>query len=187
MKKRRIAVLSLIIGCVAILASGSIAYFTAEGSTQLNYKAGKLEIKIIQDTTGADRSGRPGQIEFSEIMPGTQRSNSIRVQNISSQAAYVRVMVQKQIQLAPGVLGEPDETLINLNINHQDWFEKDGYYYFRKPLTPGQLTEPLFTTVNFSPMMNDLYQASKISIKVSADAVQVENNGQDVEKAAGWP
>lgn len=187
MKKRKIAALALIIGCLAILTSGTIAYFTAEGSANLNYQAGRIDIRIVQDDELAGTPEKPVQPDFSVIMPGAQRRQMIRVQNTSSQPAYVRIAIHKNIRLAKGVLGRPDETLIRLVFNYKSWLERGGYYYYRDPLGPGDLTEPLFTEVEFSPLMGDLYEGCAISITVAADAVQWERNGGDVLMAAGWP
>lgn len=186
MKKRKIAVLALIIGCLAILASGTITYFTAEGSTQFQFNAGRIDVRVLRS---ADDSGdSPAAEPVSDyITPGQERPDVIRFINSSSQPAYLRAAVHKDIRLVPGSLGTPDYGLVSLDINTRDWIERDGYYYYRYPLWAGEKTEPLFTRVQFSPAMDNLYQGSTISVGVTADAVQVLRNGDNVMEAAGWP
>jgi hypothetical protein len=48
-------------------------------------------------------------------------------------------------------------------------------------------TEPLFTTVSFSIEMGNIYQNSRSTVEINAQATQVANNGTTVFEAAGWP
>ena len=75
-----------------------------------------------------------------------------------------------------------------LDYDSSRWtYGDDGYYYYNEPLAAGETTGALFRNVSFDPAMGNMYQDSKAVIKVSAQAVQVKNNGSDVFTAAGWP
>ena len=68
--------------------------------------------------------------------------------------------------------------------NH--WTEKDGYYYYTKPLKPGEVTAPIFTAVTFNADMGNEYQNATATVDVFAQAVQTANNGATVMDAQGW-
>ena len=72
-------------------------------------------------------------------------------------------------------------------LNTADWTEKDGYYYYTKPLKPGEVTAPIFTAVTFKADMGNEYQNATATVDVFAQAVQTANNGATVMDAQGWP
>lgn len=75
-----------------------------------------------------------------------------------------------------------------MDFNDTDWTAgEDGYYYYNEILAPGEVTEPLFTTVSFDTGMNNLYQNSTAAVDVAAYGVQADNNGDTVQEAQGWP
>lgn len=76
---------------------------------------------------------------------------------------------------------------MELTLNTTDWTEKDGYYYYSKPLKPGEVTAPIFTAVTFKPDMGNEYQNATATVDVSAQAVQTANNGATAMDAKGWP
>ena len=114
-------------------------------------------------------------------------SKIVQVKNIGGQSAWIRVSVDKTIQLAEGVDGDVDLSLISYDLNTDFWTEKDGFYYYNTILQPNEVTEPLFTKVIFSATMSNMYQNSKAVIDVTAQATQVANNGTCALDAAGWP
>ena len=122
-----------------------------------------------------------------DIMPGCEVSKIVQVKNTGDQPAWIRIAVQKDIQLAQGVEGEVDLTLISFDLDQEHWSEKDGFYYYNTSLAPGQTTEPLFQTVSFAKSMSNMYQHSQAIIQVDAQATQTANNGETVFDAAGWP
>ena len=95
--------------------------------------------------------------------------------------------MEKKLALAEGATGEIDPSLIGLNIDTESWTEKDGYYYYSKPLKPGEVTAPIFTAVTFKPDMGNEYQNATATVDVSAQAVQTANNGDTVMATKGWP
>ena len=133
-------------------------------------------------------------------MPGAEISKIVIVRNTGASDAWVRIKVDKTIELADGVEGTPDPSLMKLYNNNGDsewieqagyegrfWIEHDGYYYYKNPLAPRDETPALFTTVLFDPTMGNEYQNCTAHIEVKADAVQVANNGDTVMDAKGWP
>lgn len=176
--KRKLLAGALIAVCLSIAAYGTAAYFTAEDAAANTITAGNIEIDLLDSTPPEDEV---------TVMPGTESAKIVKVENTGDHPAYIRVRLDKSIKLADGVEGEADLSLIGLDINTENWTEKDGYYYYNSILEAGATTEPLFTKVSFSKDMGDLYQNSKATIAAYASAVQSENNGETALEAAGWP
>lgn len=190
MRKWKIAALCAVLACLAIAATGTLAFFTASETAHNVITSGGVAIDLIEQSR--DETGRltPWQ-DVDGVMPGAEVSKIVTVQNTGASDAWVRLRVETSIELSrpqPGdAKGAPAPSLLVLNINTADWTEKDGYYYYNQPLKPGQTTTPLFETVTFDAAMGNEYQGSAFSVDVFAQAVQVANNGTSALTAAGWP
>lgn len=184
--KRKLFVLVLFIACLSVAAYSTIAYFTAEDTATNVITAGNIRIEL--EETAVSENGELVPFEdLNGVMPGADVSKIVQVKNTGSQPAYVRIQMEKVITLAEGASGEADVNLLSCDLNEEDWAQKDGYYYYKEPLAPGEKTEPLFTKVTFSKEMDNLYQNSKTRINIVAFATQVANNGATVWDASGWP
>ena len=184
MKKWKIIALSTVLVCLAIVASGTLAYFTAQETAHNVITSGGVDIQLHEFSERGNEELIPWE-DVDGVMPGAEISKIVTVENTGASEAWVRVKVDKTIILANEDKGNPE--VMELNINTEDWTEQDGYYYYNDPLAPGETTPPLFTTVTFAPEMGNEYQGSKAHIDVKADAVQVANNGETVLDAQGWP
>lgn len=184
--KRRLVISAFVLICLSLLGFGTIAYFSTQDTATNVVTMGNLDIKLTETAISEDGTEVPFE-DVVGVMPGASVSKIARIENIGGQPAYVRVQIQKEITLAGGVLGEVDLGLVNLDINARDWTEKDGYYYYNKPLLPSETTEPIFENVIFSRDMGNMYQSSQAKITVNVGATQVANNGDNALEAAGWP
>ena len=185
--KKKVFVCAFIAVCLSIVAYGTTAYFSYEDTATNVITAGDVKIEL-QEWAIPNAGGDPVPFEdVIDVQPGMAVSKIVEVKNTGHQPAWVRISVGKAIQLAAGVDGEADLSLIKLDINDQYWIERDGYYYYYTMLTPGNTTEFLFSSVVFSESMDNMYQYSKAIIEVTAQATQVANNGDSVLEAAGWP
>ena len=118
------------------------------------------------------------------IMPGDVIDKEVRVKNIGGHAMYVRV------ELIPTVVDSKLDAkkCVRVNINDRDWVEKDGYYYYKKELKPGETTPELFTKVTFvGKEVTNEYLGKRFQLDIDGFAVQSEHNGEDPLKAHGWP
>ncbi len=176
---------SIVAICLAIAAFGTTAYFSHEDNAQNVITAGDVKIEL-SERSAVGGGIAPYENELS-VMPDTKISKITEIKNIGSQSAWIRVSVKKAIELSEGNQSETDVSLIELDLNTENWQEKDGYFYYLKELKSGETTEPLFTTVVFSKKMKNEYQNSKATIDVNAEAVQYIHNGDTVFDAAGWP
>ena len=180
--KRKILILSVLAICIATFAAGTIAFFTAEGKAHNVITTGGVEIAVQE--WADDEKTKPFE-NLSGVMPNTTVTKIAEVKNTGASDAWIRVKVEKSIQLQGE--GTPDTSLVELTLNTTDWTEKDGYYYYNAALEPGQTTEPLFTAVHFAETMSNMYQESRAILQVNAFATQTAHNGASALDAAGWP
>ena len=180
--KKKLLILSLAAICLAITAIGTLAYFTSEGTAHNVITTGGVEIAVQE---WADEDKQTPFEDLEGIMPGMTVTKIAEIKNTGASDAWVRVKVEKNIQLQGE--GKPDTGLVELTLNTADWTEKDGYYYYTKVLKPGEVTAPIFTAVTFKPDMGNEYQNATATVDVAAHAVQTANNGDTVMDAKGWP
>lgn len=185
--KQKLLTLSVAAIIAALSAYGSIAYFTAEDTARNLITAGNVKIELQEKTVSPDGETIVPFEDQLGVMPGSEVSKIVEVKNTGGQDAWVRVSVDKTIELAEGIEGDADLSLITFDLNTEYWTEKDGFYYYTKALSSGQTTEPLFTTVSFAKTMSNQYQNSKAILTVNAYAAQTVHNGSTVFEAAGWP
>ena len=178
--KKKLLILSLAAICLAITAIGTLAYFTSEGTAHNVITTGGVEIAVQE---WADENKQTPFEDLKGIMPGMTVTKIAEIKNTGASDAWVRVKVEKSIKLK----GEdtPDTGLVELALNTADWTEKDGYYYYTKALKPGEVTAPVFTSVTFNATMGNEYQKATATVNVSAQAVQIANNGATVMDAKG--
>lgn len=183
--KKRLFVAALACICITALAGGTLAYYTAENTAHNVITTGGIDI-ALQEWADTDKTTPFPEDGVNDVMPGTSVTKIVEVKNTGANDAYIRVKVDKSIDLAGE--GIPDLSLLALDMNQADWTAgEDGYYYYNEVLAPGEVTAPLFTTVSFDTGMDNLYQNSAAEVDVAAYAVQADNNGDTVLEARGWP
>ena len=180
--KRKLLILSVLAICIATLAAGTLAYFTSEGKAHNVITTGGVEIAVQE---WADEDKQTPFEDLKGIMPGMTVTKIAEIKNTGASDAWVRVKVEKNIKLQGK--GTPDTGLVELTLNTTDWTEKDGYYYYKEALKPGEVTAPIFTAVTFKPDMGNEYQGATATVDIVAQAVQTANNGDTVMDAKGWP
>ena len=180
--KRKLLILSVLAICIATLAAGTLAYFASEGRAHNVITTGGVEIAVQE---WADENKQTPFEDLEGIMPGMTVTKIAEIKNTGASDAWIRVLITKNIQLAGD--GTPNTALVELELNIADWTEKDGYYYYKEALKPGEVTAPIFTAVTFKPEMGNEYQNATATVDVSAQAVQTANNGDTVMDAKGWP
>lgn len=183
--KKKALVIALLVICLSLIGFGTAAYFTHEDTATNVITSGNIQIKLNE---WADKENETPFEAVTGVMPGAKVTKIVEVTNTGGKPAWVRVKADKTIQLAQGVEGTPDTSLVELNINTENWTRgTDGFYYYNEALQPGATTAPLFTTVTFDTAMGNMYQNSTATVAVTAQAVQTANNGDAVMDAKGWP
>ena len=180
--KRKLLILSVLVICVATLAAGTLAYFTSEGTAHNVITTGGVDITLQE---WADEGKKTPFEDLTGIMPGTTVTKIAEIKNTGASEAWVRVKVEKNIQLKGE--GEVNPDLVELALDTANWTEKDGYYYYNKALKPGEVTAPIFSAVTFNASMGNEYQNATATVDVYAQAVQTANNGATALEAQGWP
>lgn len=181
--KRKLLILSVLAICIATLAAGTIAFFTAEGKAHNVITTGGVEI-AVQEWADVEKT-KPFE-DLTGVMPNTTVTKIAEIKNTGASDAWVRVKVEKNIKLQGE--GTPDTGLVELTLNTTDWTEgEDGYFYYKEALKPGEVTAPIFTAVTFNAAMGNEYQNATATVDIVAQAVQTANNGDTVMDAKGWP
>ena len=186
--KRKILCLSIIAIMLAILAAGTIAYFTAEGRARNVITTGSINITVVEQQKREDDTTVVYPKEpITNVMPGAEISKIVTIRNDGKSTAWIRVKVGTEIELVGE--GKADTSLVVLNFDDENWTEKDGYYYYNKPVDPTGSTAALFDTVKFDPRMGNEYQNCTVNINIYAQAVQTANNNPEggVTEVKGWP
>lgn len=185
MKKKILLAAALAI-CFAVAASGTLAYFTSEDTAHNIITSGGVNIEVVEKTKGEDgvlvdfpKEGVKG------VMPGTDVSKIVSVENTGESEAWIRVKVEAKITSADDK--ELPVDVMDYEVSENWHMDFDGYIYYAKPVAPGESTEILFDTVHFAPEMGNEYQNCTANILISAQAVQTAHNGETVLEAQGWP
>lgn len=182
--KRKLLIVSALAILVAILAGGTLAYFTAEGTAHNVISSGNVEIEVQE---WADTGKKEEFEDLEGIMPGMEVTKIAEVRNTGKGDAWVRVKLVKSITMT-NQTASPNLDLIRLGLNATDWkLANDGYYYYQKVLKSGETTTPILESVTFDTAMGNEYQNATATVDVVAEAVQAANNGTTVSAAAGWP
>lgn len=179
--KRKLFFISILAICVSSLATGTLAYFTAEDRAHNVITTGSVSIALHE---WKDMEQTPYEAPGA-ILPGAVVDKIAVVENTGPAEAWVRVQVSTAILDANG--NEMDSSLIALDLNTTDWTNQDGYLYYNRPLGPGEYTAPIFTTVTFSTAMGNRYQAASATVDVSAQAVQTAHNSSSSPADRNWP
>ena len=199
MKKEKILWLAAVLVCLAIAASGTMAYVTGVDKVDNVITTGKVSIDI--DEKMELPSGE--LVEFPEegvhgVQPGTSVSKIVSVGNTGSGDAWVRIRVEMRIwdkndAELPLEIEVDGETVpvMSFEVDESRWIYSDGYYYYADAVEPGEYTDIFFEEVYFHDKAHNEYQDCTANVIIYAEAVQTANNpipdGGDVTGVKGWP
>lgn len=188
--KKKILYLAAVLICFAILAGGTLAYFTAEDTARNVITSGGVSVRIVEQQL-VDGALQPYPDEPIPVMPATTVSKIVSVES-TQQAAWIRANYSVTVYDAAGeALDVPAGELAKVIVIEPDedaWTYRDGWWYHTAAVDAGETTAPLFEQVAFSgPDMDDKYQNCTVVIDVTAQAVQQANNAETVAEAQGWP
>lgn len=187
--KKRILALAVVLICVSIIATTTLAYFTDVGIARNVITTGGIKIELVeQQLVGDQLVDYPN--EPIAAMPGKTVSKIVSAKSLD-QPAWVRMCFEVTVFDEAGeVMDVPDdelEKLIVIATDGESWAYQDGWWYWNGAVNPGKSTAPLFEAVEFAGTMGNSYQGSTVTIDVTAQAVQAANNGESALDAAGWP
>ena len=132
-QRRQIAWIAAIVCCVA-MAAGSLAYFTAQKTAYNVITTASLDMTLHEETAGGKPFPEDGVLN---VLPDSRVDKIAYIENSGEAEFWCRMRIEKSIRAAEGVDAELNFDHIALDINTDAWTEKDGYYYYNKPLKPG--------------------------------------------------
>ncbi len=188
--KKSIFALAVVMICLSILASTTLAYFTDTGTARNVITSGSIGIAVVEQQL-VNGTLQPYPSQPIPVMPATTVSKIVSVQS-TGQAAWVRMNYTLTVYNAEGkemdIPADELEKVIVIESDATNWTLKDGWWYYNAAVRSGEMTQPLFDEVVFSgPHMDNKYQNCTVVIDVTAQAVQQTNNGSTVMEALGWP
>ena len=197
-KTKRALIYTIIFEFVTVLlfAAQTFAYFsqTINGDTT-KIASGSLNVEIIEMQN--TQEGETVYMNPVEIMPATDVSKIVRVENAGDLPIYVRIKIEKTINKDESTLPDNWEDLISCNFKLDNnfttdvkeglWTYHNGYYYYILPIEAGSTSVPLFDVVSFSAEMGNEFINSEMRLIITCQATQVSGNADNVIDAVGWP
>lgn len=187
--KKKIFALAVIVIYLCIAAFGTAAFYTVDGTAHNIITSGGVDIALEEWHMTEE-----GLVEYPnepiDIMPGVKVSKIVKVKGLD-EPAWLRVRYDytvlahdgKDITDAREVLDE----IILIEPDAEHWTYRDGWWYYNESVENGEITEPVFTEVEFSAeKLGNKYERASLIVTVTASAVQVANNGDNALDAAGW-
>lgn len=203
MKKRRLLAVAVAVCLIAILACGSLAYFTNHTNGVTNkfyvatYNPENPDVPINPDTlfsitiyeTQADGSTTTEGLTYNNILPGSELDKDPTIKNTGEYSAYVRMQVTFDHLTAWNTAGVTDLTTLLTGINTTDWTlkatetvtdsENDTvtYVFYRANPLAKDATSTLFTGVKVptSLTIDQMIALGNFNITISGDAIQSDN------------
>ena len=189
--KKKLFALAVVMICLALLTQSTIAYFTSEATATNVITTDGIKIAVEQwQQTENGLVPYPQEAPI-KVMPGISVSKIVTVKNLDA-PSYVRVKLELALKDAQNremnVSEQEKERLVLLELNTEDWTQKDGWWYYNTAVDTAEATEALMKDVTFAGKeMGNEYQAATLEILITAQAVQQANNGSSPMDAKGWP
>ena len=176
MKKSKKVIIMLIILLVSLTIGTSIyGYFTYKASRENTIILGYNKIELNEEYTPP--TNMKEQIEQGNEVSYTKEPY---VTNTGSVDCYVRVKSEVSDSRVKDYLSIDYNSSEDINDDSKDWYYYDGYYYYKEAITPGDSTEPLFTTVTIASNADNIVLEG-FDIYVYAESVQTVENKNMME------
>lgn len=205
--KRKTLIVALVVCLVAIMAFGTLAYFSAQDSVTNNFMIADspdpdkkpFSVKVEETIPGTEDKTTNG-ITYDDIQPGDVLSKDPTVINDGLYSEYVRVNVTvtsaTQWQAACAKHGITDLTTIFGGFDSTKWtlagepvFDETANtltysYYYNGVLAPEE-SAVLFTSVTIPSAFGtaDMESLANFQLIVTAEAIQSEHTGSSAAEA----
>lgn len=148
MGKKKNKKMLLIFGLLVLMAIGSTyAYFQASDSIDNQFHSAEAKVYLNEKFDPNDR-----------WVPGEEKQKEVRFGNEGRIAAVLRVKFTPVLKLKDGTEDTNAAAGFKLNFAENfsaNWTEKDGWYYYNKVLSPGELTELSLKSVTISDVIGN--------------------------------
>ena len=177
--KKRLTVLLVSLSLILVVGVGvTLAYvFASTGNVVNTFTPSKVACAVVENNSATENTGNPVNVE--------SKSN-VMIKNTGDTEAYIRVAVIFTLKNATtgNVLAiSPDKLNTCYSIDWSDNFdgpnnaertwvklESDGFYYYKKPIQPGYLTDPLISSC--TPIPANIPEGYVLSVEIVASAIQ---------------
>lgn len=186
---RKFFVVALICALLLIIPiqNGTISFLNSKTDSLDNeLEFGKTTITVTEDFQGWDlKKVQLTADAGAEKVPVVVRA--ILVPYITdSTGNYVEVELSQLVEPVSNKITMGD-FIFEMDSNwSSNWFYKDGFFYYKKVLQPGETTQPLLNRVypiDSSTETQEKYKDKKIKVEVMADSIQAEGTAAYVEWA----
>ncbi len=174
--------------CVLLLICGvlfSSAFYSAQIKTENVITFGDIQIKLLSYELDENNQEREVREQEQPLHTDTM-SRIVRVQNVCSEPAFVRVKIDLTVENERGL--SPAEGYVSMGGTDAAWVQDGQWFYYNRILEPDMMTENLMQGLTFD--MDKLtrdYAGDTVWLHVEAQAVQSKHNGTEVLQAQGWP
>lgn len=186
--KKKLFVIAMAVLLLAGVTAGTVAYFTTKTVAHNVITSGEIDIELVE--TMLTPEGEKEWDDQTGIMPGVTTSKIVRIHNVGSNPAWVRVSVEVEINGKKVDLTE-EGAVLTIDFDTTGKWEKHGdYYYYTEKLQPNtDKTIPLFREVKLLETADNAYQNARIEIGVTAQGIQSQNNERedDEDITSVWP
>lgn len=190
--KKKITAVALLVILVALLVLGSTAYFTAQGKATNVVSFHEISMSV-REAGAFQATGTDGVYDLpGTLMPSQSAGKTVAIHNDGPEPFYTRVKVEIDIRDSNGqAMDDRFDQYVGLDYQTGTWLERDGWYYYAAPaVAAGETSEPIFTRVLLKPETPNEMKDAKVSIVVTAEAVQAKNNPvppEGITYVVGWP
>jgi len=172
--------------CIFILFSMvTFAFIIKETTISSIITFGSVKMKVIETTI---ENGIKKEVENGTNIDVTNNSyinRNIKIENIGNHEIYVRVSFD--IEGKKNNIQFDTSSLINLNTENANWIYKDGWYYYKNSIKPNEITDDLKINIHFDiEKITNMYAGCNFNLYIDSEAVQYENNSENVLEAKGW-
>lgn len=186
-KKVNIVMLFIIVICLFFSIS-TIAFITRTTTTKNVITFGKVRMQLIQTTF--DENNQEVDVKSDEDINITYKSavsRIVKIKNCGNHDFFARISLD-----IIGIDANNQEfnanELVSYNINADDWIYKDGWYYYKKIVKQNKVSSNFFAEVDFDvDKITAKYPKGKFKFNIKAEAVQAQNNAENVLDVLGWP
>jgi alternate signal-mediated exported protein len=166
--------------CAVLLIGVSLAYLLTRTNTLTNaFTFGKPKIDIEEDFDGWNhKKVKLENVKGPDAVPGVVRAMIIPVLKDKTTGQTTGGAMGPLADPGGGnkvVMGDLTFELASDWAAH--WFYKDGYFYYRKVLAPGEQTPNLLLSVYLTvdtPAIREKYVNTDVTVEVFADILQAE-------------
>lgn len=178
--RRKVALGAAAVALIGTLAvGGTLAWFTDTETATNVVTTGNVDISILEKGDGQDEyevEDDAGLELAGPYVPGAEIGKAVKIKNTGANSAYIRVLVEFE--------NLPGEEEPELNFDTTDWIKEGSYYYYKTSVEKDAETTDLFTTVTIPAAWdNSATDKSDINIKLTAEAIQSEHNGNSAVEA----